>query len=56
MPGEFLWRTRVEPGSLEPTIRVGPRGKDQLGSLPPPPPSFFFVRRKTSAGLTKSLS
>ena len=42
MPGEFLWRTRVEPGSLEPTIRVGPRGKDQLGSLPPPPPLLFI--------------
>lgn len=34
MPGELLGRTRIVPSSLEPTVRAGPRGRDQLSPLP----------------------
>ena len=58
MTGEFLWRMRDDPGSLEPTVRAGPRGRDPLSCLAPLPLLFFFFflfRREASEGLTKSL-
>lgn len=33
MPGEFLWRMRDDPSSLEPTVKDGPRGRDPLSRL-----------------------
>lgn len=55
VPGEFLWRTPVHPGALEPIVRAGPCGEDLFSLLATPPP-FFFVQREASAGLSKSLS
>lgn len=43
MPGEFLWRVRDDPSSLEPTVRNGPRGRDPLGRLARLPLLSFFI-------------
>lgn len=43
MPGEFLWRMRDDPGSLEPTVRAGPRAEDPLSCLARLLLLFFFL-------------